>query len=135
MFKIKSFVKDDFDFLKKCDRNFTKNSKLVTFDVTILNTNILHELGLKAIEYWLDKYTELIHSRFNKSFILKTLKRVLKTNDFIFNEEFFHQIIGNAMGTVVAPTYATLIMGYLEIIMIIIIMIIMEIKICNCIKI
>ena len=52
LFKIKSFVKDDFDFLKKCDRNFTKNSKLVTFDVTILNTNMLHELGLKAIEYW-----------------------------------------------------------------------------------
>ena len=39
------------------------------------------------------------------------------------------------MGTVVAPTYATLIMGYFEIIIIIIIMIIMEIKICNCIKI
>ena len=96
---------------------------------------MLHELGLKAIEYWLDKYPELIHSRFNKSYILKALKRVLKKNDFIFNEEFFHQTIGNAMGTVVAQTYATLIMGYLEIIMIIIIMIIMEIKICNCIKI
>ena len=55
---------DDFDFLKKCKRNLTKNSKLISFDVTRLYTNIPHELGLKAIEYWLNKYPELIHSRF-----------------------------------------------------------------------
>ena len=63
LFKIKSYVKDDFDFLKKCKRNITENSKLVSFDVTRLYTSITHELGLKAIEYWLDKYPELIHSR------------------------------------------------------------------------
>ena len=49
--KIKSYVKDDFDFLKKCKRNLTKNSKLVSFGVTNLYINIPHELGLKAIEY------------------------------------------------------------------------------------
>ena len=47
--KIKSYVKDDFDFLKKCKRNLTKNSKLVSFDVTSLYTNTPHELGLKAV--------------------------------------------------------------------------------------
>ena len=78
-----------------------KNSKLVFFDVTSLFTNIPHELGLKAIEYWLDK-----HSWFNKSFILKGY--------FVFNEEFFHQIAGTVMSTLVAPTYATLVMGSLE---------------------
>ena len=72
--KIKSYVKDDFDFLKKCSRNLIKNSKLVSFDVTSLYTNIPHELALKAIEYWLDKYPELIHSRFNKSFIFEALE-------------------------------------------------------------
>ena len=41
-----------------------KHSKLVSFDVTSLYTNIPLELVLKAIEYWLDKYPELIHSRF-----------------------------------------------------------------------
>ena len=43
-------------------------------------------LELKAIDYWLDKYPDLIHSRFNKSLILKTLKNVLKNNDLVFNE-------------------------------------------------
>ena len=57
----------------------------------------------------------MIHSRFNKSFILEALKLVLKNNHFVFNEEFFHQIAGTAMGTIVAPTYATLVMGYLKI--------------------
>ena len=96
--KIKSYVKDDSEFLKKYKRKLTKNSKLVYFDVTSLYTNIPHKLGLKAIEYWLDKYPELFHSRFNKSFILKALKLVLKNNHFVFNKEFFHQIVRTAMG-------------------------------------
>ena len=112
---IKNYVKDDFDFIKKCTRNFAKNLKLVSVDITSLYANIPHELGLKAIEYWLDKYPELIHSRFDKTFILKALKIVLKNNHFVFNEEFFHQITRTAMGTIVAPAYATLVMGYLEI--------------------
>ena len=51
LFKIKSYVKDDFDFLEKCKRNITENSKLVSFDVTRLYTSIPYELGLKATEY------------------------------------------------------------------------------------
>ena len=106
--KIKSHVKQDFDLLKKCRRNLTKNSKLVSFGVTSLYTNILHDVRLKAIEYWLDKYPELIHSRFNKSFIFEALKLVLRNDQFVFNEEFFQPITGTAMGIIVAPTYATL---------------------------
>ena len=34
--KIKTYVNDDFDFLKKFKRSLTKNSKLVSFDVTSL---------------------------------------------------------------------------------------------------
>ena len=100
---------------KNARENLTKNLKYIFFNVTSLYTNIPHELGLKAIEYWLDKYPELIHSRFNKSFILEALKLFLNNNHFVFNEEFFHQIDGTAMGTIVAPTYAALVMGYLEI--------------------
>ena len=73
-----------------------------------------HELELKAIEYWLGEYPESIHSRFNKSFILEALKLVLKNNNFVFNKEFFYQIAGTAMGIIVAPTYATSVMGYLK---------------------
>ena len=56
----------------------------------------------------------MIRSRFNKSFILEVLKLILKNDHFFFNEEFFHQIAGTAMGTTFAPTCATLVMKYLE---------------------
>ena len=56
-----------------------------------------------------------MHSRFNEFFIFEALKLDLKNNHFVFIEEFFHQIAGTAMGTIVVPIYATLVMGYLEI--------------------
>ena len=34
---------------------------------------------------------------------------------FVFNERFSHQIMGTSMSNIVAPAYATLEMGYLEI--------------------
>ena len=105
--KIKSYVKDDFDFHKKFKRNLTKNSKLVSFDVPSLCTNIPHELGFRAVEYWLVTYPELIHSRFNKSFILEALKLVLKINILVKLPEL--------LSIIVAPTYATLVMRYPEI--------------------
>ncbi|MEW8544348.1 MAG: hypothetical protein AB2693_12510 [Candidatus Thiodiazotropha sp.] len=38
----------------------------------------------------------------------------MENNTFQFNDMFFKQIKGTAMGTKVAPTYATLTLGYLE---------------------
>ena len=75
-----------FSFSKNARETSQKNSRLVSFDVMSLYTNILHELGLKAIEYWLDKYSKLIHSTFNKAFILESSKLILEKNDFVFNE-------------------------------------------------
>ena len=45
---------------------------------------------------------------------MESLKLVLENNTFFFNNKFYKQIKGTAMGTKVAPTYATLVMGYLE---------------------
>lgn len=40
---------------------------------------------------------------------------LLKNNNFIFNDEYFCQLLGTAMGTTIAPTYAVLVMGHLKI--------------------
>ena len=66
---------------------------------------------MKTIEYWLDKYPELIHSNLTIFFILETLELVLKSNHFFPNKQFFHLIAGTS---VIASTCATLLMGYLE---------------------
>ena len=47
--------------------------------------------------------------RFNIPFILESIDFILKNN------EYFLQLQGTAMGTVFAPTYANLSMGYHEI--------------------
>ena len=66
---------------------------------------------MRSIKYCFDKYLELIHSRFNKSFIFEALKLVLKTKHFVFIEEFFDQVAGAFMGTIAVPTYVTLVVG------------------------
>ena len=66
-------------------QNLTINLILEFFYVASLCTSIPQELELKAIEYWLDKYSKLIYSRLNKYLILEALKIVLKNNHFLFN--------------------------------------------------
>ena len=112
--KVKCYVKDDFDFLKKLKRNSTKNSKLVFFDVTRFYTNIEHELELKAIEYLLDKYPEFISSRFSKYCFLEALKLFLKITFFFLTNNIFIKSL-ELLGVLNAPTDATIIMEYIEI--------------------
>ncbi len=45
---------------------------------------------------------------------VESLDIILKLNVFYFNGKYYQQIKGIAMGTKVAPTYATLVLGYLE---------------------
>ncbi|CAG2202520.1 unnamed protein product [Mytilus edulis] len=87
---------------------------LVSFDVTSLYTNIPHKLGLDAVKFWLESYRHIIDQRFSNNFLLEGLKIILDNNTFFFDGKYYLQISGTAMGTKVAPTYATLVMGFLE---------------------
>ena len=87
---------------------------LVTFDVESLYTNIEHNLGIEAITYWLNQYRHEVNQRFTNEFITDAIKIVLENNTFFFNDEFYLQTSGTAMGTKMAPTYANLVLAYLE---------------------
>ena len=112
--KVKSYVRDDIDFLNYIPKTVPSNTLLVSFDVVNLYTKIPHELGIEAINSWLSKYPELIHKRFSKEFILESIKTILENNNFFFNETMYTQVRGTAMGTKFAPTYSTLVLAYLE---------------------
>ena len=73
-----------------------------------LYSNIQYEYGLEAIEYWLDKFPESLHPRFSKEFVLESVKFMLENNNLNFDNEYFNQIKGTAMGTIFAP------MGFFE---------------------
>ena len=64
--QVKSFIRDDKDFLSYTPNIVPEKATLVSFDVTSLYTNISHDLGLEAIQFWLEKHPELIHKRFKK---------------------------------------------------------------------
>ena len=105
---------DDWDFLKKLPRNLDLNFTLLTCYIVRLYTNIPHQLGLKALVYYITKYRNLIPNRLSKEFILEVAELVLKNNSFILLGEMFSHAIDIAMSTKFAPPYANLFVGILE---------------------
>ena len=112
--EVPSFIRDDIDFLNCLPDRVDAGSKLVTFDVINLYTNIPHNLGLEAVAFWLEKASGKIDCRFSHAFILESLELILNRNVFYFDGKYYIQKKGTAMGSKVAPTYATLVLGYLE---------------------
>ena len=82
--------------------------------VVSLYTSIPHDLGIDALTYWIEKYPQLIPSRFTKEFILEASLFILSNNYFIFDDECWLQLIGAAMGTNFSSPYACLTVGFLE---------------------
>ena len=86
----------------------------VSFDICSLYSNISIDLGLEAVDYWLQTHPETLHPRIPKDFIKESIKIVLENNSFCFDQKNYLQINGTAMGTKMAPTYANLTLAYLE---------------------
>ena len=112
--KLKSYIKDGWDFLKKLPRNLNPNFAFLTCDIAGLCANISHELVSRALLYYITKHRNLISIRFSKEFILEAAGFVLKNDNFILLEEMLNQVIGTAMSTKFAPPYANLSVGFLE---------------------
>ena len=111
---VTSYLRDTTDFLNNLPDTIPKDTILTSFDIEALYSNIPHKLGLEAIKYWIEKYPNTLNSRFSKEFILDGIKFILENNIFCFNDTFYRQEKGTAMGTKFAPVYATLTIGYLE---------------------
>ena len=88
---------------------------MVTLYECSLYTNISHEFGLRAIEYFVSYYRQSINPRFTTQFILEAASFILSDISMSFDEMFYLQIQGTATGTIFVSTYATLSMGFHEI--------------------
>jgi hypothetical protein len=113
MYKQKSYVRDTQDFIKKIREigPLPQGCILATLDVTSLYTNIPNKEGIKSIidELYIDPDPHII-----SPYLIKLLCKVLTRNYFEFNGEMYLQIGGTAMGTPIAPAYASTFMGNLE---------------------
>ncbi|XP_047138241.1 uncharacterized protein LOC124814495 isoform X1 [Hydra vulgaris] len=112
--KQKTFVKDDWNFLRKIPRIMDSDSVILTCDIVNLYTSIPHDLGLQALKFWVEKHKNLIAERFTTDFIIDSASFILKNNNFYFDNQLFRQITATAMGTDFAPDYACLTIGFLE---------------------
>jgi hypothetical protein len=104
-----SYIKDSYDFVTKVQGKPLPDSALfVTGDVTSLYTNMRFDRIISTVKSALDRTS---HDPRLCASILKLLELTLKGNDFEFNDEYFLQICGTAMGKVYAPSLADI---YLE---------------------
>lgn len=101
-----SFIKDTSDFLHKLSKiRPNKDSLLITIDVDSLYTNIDNRDGLKSVK----KIFEINQNeRRPDNQLLELLKLSLENNDFMFNNEWYLQTWGTAMGKKFAPNYANI---------------------------
>ena len=111
--QVKSCIRDTTDFLQKIKslERIPQDAILVTLDVRSLYSNIKHDEGLSALKECLD--TRTINNP-PTTVVTTLMNHILTLNNFNFNGRHFLQIKGCAMGTVSAPSYATIYMGYFE---------------------
>ena len=104
--------KDSFTFVKEVNQVSVSNQFLISYDVNSLFTNIpLDETIEIAINKILENRQDLKISKRNlkKLFLFATAQ-----THFMFNENFYDQIDGVAMGSPLAPVLANLFMGFHE---------------------
>ncbi|XP_076442819.1 uncharacterized protein LOC143281494 [Babylonia areolata] len=83
---------------------------LFTMDITSLYTNIPHKDGLIALKHLLSNSPYNVHV----PTILRLAELVLTLNSFQFGDSHYQQTSGVAMGTRMGPSYACLLVGYVE---------------------
>ena len=110
--KLKSYVKDTTDFIKKIEAidHVSDDSYLVSLDVCYLYTKIPHKEGIENVKQNLRKSKLGISIKV----ILTFLKLNLTLNNFVFNGTNYLQKKGCAMSTKCAPGYVNIFMSLFE---------------------
>jgi hypothetical protein len=77
-------------------------------------TNIDNIHGINILGKWLTDYSDNVPKHFTSEFLLKVLNIIMSNNIFQFDNIFWLQICGTAMGTSCACSYTTLYWAYIE---------------------
>lgn len=114
---VPAYIRDSTDFLNKIySRNSSySNPRIITADIKAMYPNIDRKLGIRAIKYFLINYPSLLHPRFNKDFVIEAIELILQNSSFQFNGNFYNLKSGTVTGTALAPTFANLVMAFLEV--------------------
>ena len=94
--------------------NLPENAKIFTADAISMYTNIDSHTGINAFEQWFSLYSHEIPADFPCQLFLQVLTFVMNQNIFQFDDTFWLQTQGTAMGTPAACMYATIAYGFHE---------------------
>jgi hypothetical protein len=83
------------------------HARLFTSDATAMYTNIEPNVGITAIKDWIAT-TKSLPDNFPTNLVLEALEIVMNRNIFQFDDTYWRQFVGTAMGTPCACSYATL---------------------------
>ena len=92
-----------------------QTARTATFDIPSMYTNVDNDLGMEAIQFWLEKFPEIKPRNIPDQFIINAIRIVLEQNTFKFDNRTFLHICGTAMGTKCALVYATMVIAFLEV--------------------
>ena len=107
-----SYIKDTFDFTNKVSKiKLPPQAILLTLDVAAMYTNINNVDGLKAIQ---QAFQENPSPDRPDDILLQLIEICLTLNDFKFEDKFYLQVCGTAMGKIFAPQYANIFMAHWE---------------------
>lgn len=107
-----AYVKDTYDFIKTIKKlKLHKDIIFFSMDVESLYTNIPIEGGIETVKKAFEIYPDPCRPDLE---LLELLRINLERNDFVFDDKFYLQIKGTAMGKRFAPSYANIFMANWE---------------------
>ena len=111
--KVKSYIKDTNDFLRKIKNlpPLPEGALLCTIDVVGLYPNIPHDYGLAALRKALDTRED---QNISTDSLMELAELALKNNFFEHNSKIFKQEQGTAIGAKFAPSYAIVVLDDFE---------------------
>ena len=110
------YLKDSRSLLRKLKRlgKLPPTAALVTADAVSMYTNIDTQHGLQVLKQWFQLHEHELPEKFPTSMVLKATKLVMSNNVFQFDDTYWLQLTGTAMGTSLACIYATIYYSYHE---------------------
>ena len=112
----KSYIRDSKSILSQLENlQLPSDVLLVTIDVAALYLNIPHREGIEAtLRHLYQNNSDNQEVPFPPNVTRQVLTFILDYNFFLFGDRVYKQIQGTAMGTKMAPHYATLFLDTLE---------------------
>ena len=110
------YLKDSKSLIKKLRAlgKLPPTAFIVTADAVSMYTNIDTTHGLQVMKAWFELHAHEIPVGFPTQMVLSAIKLVMHNNVFQFDDTYWLQLTGTAMGTNLACMYATIYFSYLE---------------------